>query len=458
MGILQFTLIKPYYRNNKIRVVSEIADRIEESLLNNTVISEESLEDAFKINIDNNVCSIIFNDKGQLVYRVDSLGESCIFNQNIQFGNITFTPVTSGEYLRNELINKGGYYSLNIINTRSNQEMIIYGKSIKSNLSNYYLFVNSPLEPVDSIIDFYKEQYLLYTLIVLVLSFLVSIVISNRLSKPIIKMKKAADKLAEGNYDVVFEDSYYLETSELARTLNDATNKLGKVDELRKDLIANVSHDIKTPLTMIKAYAEMIKDISGDIKEKREEHLDVIISEADYLDNLVNDMSQLAKMQSGNYELIQNNFDLSQKIRDIVKLNVATIEKHNLNIIENIPDDMIIYADEIKIGQVIYNFLSNALKNTDDNKRIYINAFRTDYGIRVEIKDEGKGISKEDLPYIWDRYYKIDKQFSRKQQSTGLGLAIVKAILDTHKARYGVESIEGEGSMFYFELDQENVL
>lgn len=458
MGILQFTLIKPYYRNNKIRVVSEIADRIEESLLNDAVISDESLEDAFKINIDNNVCSIIFNEKGQLVYRVDSLGESCIFNQNIQFGDITFTPVTSGEFLKNELINSGGFYSLNIVNTRSNQEMIVYGKSIKANLSNYYLFVNSPLEPVDSIINFYKEQYILYTLIVLVLSFLVAIVISNRLSKPIIKMKKAADKLAEGNYDVIFEDSYYLETSELARTLNDATNKLGKVDELRKDLIANVSHDIKTPLTMIKAYAEMIKDISGDIKEKREEHLDVIISEADYLDNLVNDMSQLAKMQSGNYELIQNNFDLSQKIRDIVKLNVATIEKHNLNIIENIPDDMIIYADEIKIGQVIYNFLSNALKNTDDNKKIYINSFRTDYGIRVEIKDEGKGISKEDLPYIWDRYYKIDKQFSRKQQSTGLGLAIVKAILDTHKARYGVESIEGEGSMFYFELDQENVL
>lgn len=458
MGALQFTLIKPYYRNNKISVVSEIADSIEDSLLKENYLSEESLNEVFKINIDNNVCSIVFNGNGKLIYSVDSLGESCIFNQYIQIGDITFMPSASGGYLKNELDSNNGTYNLTIENNRSGQEMVIYGKTIQSNLNNYYLFVNSPLEPVDSIINFFKNQYLIYTLVVLVLSFLIAIFISNRLSKPIIKMKKAADKLAEGNYDVHFEDSFYQETSDLAKTLNDATYKLSKVDELRKDLIANVSHDIKTPLTMIKAYAEMIKDISGDNKEKREEHLDVIISEVDYLDNLVNDMSQLSKMQSGNYELLEVNFDICQKIREIVKLNAVNIEMNKLNVIENIPDEMVVYADEVKIGQVIYNFLSNAIKNTDINKNIYINCFRTDYGFRFEVKDEGKGISKEDLPYIWDRYYKIDKSFMRNHQSTGLGLAIVKAILDTHHARYGVISNEGEGSMFYFELDQENVL
>ncbi|HCY06452.1 MAG TPA: hypothetical protein DHS57_04060 [Erysipelotrichaceae bacterium] len=209
---------------------------------------------------------------------------------------------------------------------------------------------------------------------------------------------------------------------------------------------------------MIKAYAEMIQDISGDNKEKREEHLEVIISEVDYLDHLVNDMNTLSKVQSGNYELYEVNFDLSLKIREIVKLNAATIEKHKLNIIENIPDEMVIYADEVKIGQVIYNFLTNAIKNTEENKNIYINAFRIKDRVRVEIVDEGVGISDEELPYIWDRYYKIDKQFVRTQESSGLGLAIVKAILDTHNAKYGVESKKGKGSMFYFELVQENVL
>ncbi len=458
MGILQFTLIKPYYRNSKIATVSEIADSIQETLIQQPVTTTNSLNKVFQLNVDNNVCSIVFNDKGKLIYTADSLGESCIFSQTIKVGDYSFIPNKSGLFLKEKLLENNDTYSLTIVNTKSNQEMIMYGKAIRSNFSNFYLFVNSPLEPVDSIIRFFQEQYFIYTVIVVVLSLIVSLLISKRLSKPIIDMNKSAKKLATGNYDVHFNESYFSETNELAGTLNSATEKLSKVDELRKDLIANVSHDIKTPLTMIKAYAEMIKDISGDNKDKREEHLDVIISEVDYLDHLVNDMSTLSKVQSGNYELHQENFDLSLKIREIVKLNNVTIQEHKLNIIENIPDEMIIYADEVKIGQVIYNFLSNAIKNTDENKNIYINAFRIEDKVRVEIVDEGTGINSDDLPYIWDRYYKIDKQFVRKHESTGLGLAIVKAILDTHKAKYGVESIKGKGSMFYFELTQENVL
>ena len=458
MGILQFTLIKPYYRNSKIATVSEIADSIQETLIQQPVTTTNSLNKVFQLNVDNNVCSIVFNDKGKLIYTADSLGESCIFSQTIKVGDYSFIPNKSGLFLKEKLLENNDTYSLTIVNTKSNQEMIMYGKAIRSNFSNFYLFVNSPLEPVDSIIRFFQEQYFIYTVIVVVLSLIVSLLISKRLSKPIIDMNKSAKKLATGNYDVHFNESYFSETNELAGTLNSATEKLSKVDELRKDLIANVSHDIKTPLTMIKAYAEMIKDISGDNKDKREEHLDVIISEVDYLDHLVNDMSTLSKVQSGNYELHQENFDLSLKIREIVKLNNVTIQEHKLNVIENIPDEMIIYADEVKIGQVIYNFLSNAIKNTDENKNIYINAFRIEDKVRVEIVDEGTGINSDDLPYIWDRYYKIDKQFVRKHESTGLGLAIVKAILDTHKAKYGVESIKGKGSMFYFELTQENVL
>jgi two-component system sensor histidine kinase ArlS len=458
IGILQLTLIRPYYRNSKIATVSEIADSIQETLIQKPVTTQSALNKVFQLNVDNNVCSIVFNDKGKLIYTADSLGESCIFSQKIKVGEDSFIPNKSGLYLKDKLIENDDSYSLTIVNKKSNQEMIVYGKVIRSNFSNYYLFVNSPLEPVDSIIKFFQEQYFLYTLIVMILSLIVSFLISNRLSKPIIDMNKSAKKLATGDYDVHFNESYFSETNELAGTLNDATEKLSKVDELRKDLIANVSHDIKTPLTMIKAYAEMIQDISGDNKEKREEHLEVIISEVDYLDHLVNDMNTLSKVQSGNYELYEVNFDLSLKIREIVKLNAATIEKHKLNIIENIPDEMVIYADEVKIGQVIYNFLTNAIKNTEENKNIYINAFRIKDRVRVEIVDEGVGISDEELPYIWDRYYKIDKQFVRTQESSGLGLAIVKAILDTHNAKYGVESKKGKGSMFYFELVQENVL
>ena len=235
LGILQFTLIKPYYRNSKIATVSEIADSIQETLIQQPVTTTNSLNKVFQLNVDNNVCSIVFNDKGKLIYTADSLGESCIFSQTIKVGDYSFIPNKSGLFLKEKLLENNDTYSLTIVNTKSNQEMIMYGKAIRSNFSNFYLFVNSPLEPVDSIIRFFKEQYFIYTVIVVVLSLIVSLLISKRLSKPIIDMNKSAKKLATGNYDVHFNESYFSETNELAGTLNSATEKLSKVDELRKD-------------------------------------------------------------------------------------------------------------------------------------------------------------------------------------------------------------------------------
>ncbi|MGN1389126.1 MAG: ATP-binding protein, partial [Bulleidia sp.] len=317
-------------------------------------------------------------------------------------------------------------------------------------------FVNSPLEPVDSIVNFFSQQYLLYTFFVIIVASIISIFISNRLTKPIVNIRKSADRLAKADYSVKFNGGRFTETKDLAETLNGATEKLSKIDELRKDLIANVSHDIKTPLTSIRAYAEMVRDVSGDNPAKRTEHLDVIIEEADYLNKLVVDMSELSKMQSGNYVLKQSNFDLSQVILNVVKLNQVMIDEGKLNVVTEIPESLIVYGDEIKITQVIHNFLSNAIKHSSEGKTITIKAWRLsdEETARVEVIDEGEGISKEELPYIWDRYQKSSRSFSRSMTSTGLGLAIVKAILDTHHARYGVESEVGKGSMFWFELPQ----
>lgn len=459
LGLLQFSLIRPYYRNNKINTIKEVATKIQSYIIENETGSEYLVEKAFQLTVNNNVCALIFNEDGQLIYNADGLGASCIFNQKIDLHDKAFVPLNSGAELNAIVNSKEGSFSEILLNAKSNQEMVLYGQKVANNLGNLYIYVNSPLEPVDSILSFFQEQYIFYTLIVILFSILISIYISNGLSKPIVKMKISADKLATADYEHThFEGSYFREIDELASTLNDATNKLLKVDELRKDLIANVSHDIKTPLTMIKAYAEMIRDISGDNPEKREEHLDVIIKEVDYLDHLVVDMQELSKMQSGNYQLNCSNFDIVAKVNHIIQLFDVLIEQHNFNVTLDANDSVIVYADEIKIGQVIYNFLSNALKHSNDNTDIKIKIEKKQDSIRVEIKDNGDGIPEDSIPFIWDRYYKIDKSFQRATVGTGLGLAIVKAILDNHSAFYGVDSIEGEGSTFWFELVQENVL
>ncbi|MEG0177306.1 sensor histidine kinase [Anaerorhabdus sp.] len=458
LGILQFSLIKPYYRNNKMTAIKEVAGQLESYIINNNTGSEYMVEKAFQVAVNNSVCAVIFNEQGKLVYSADGLGQSCIFNQNVSLGEQEIVPFNDGFKLNGYVDSNDNTFTEILVNSKSKQEMIFYGEKIETNLGNLYLYINSPLEPVDSIISFFQEQYFFYTLIIIGFSFLISLFISNGLSKPIVKMKISADSLAKADYENThFEGSYFREINDLATTLNDATNKLEKVDELRKDLIANVSHDIKTPLTMIKAYAEMIRDISGDNPNKREEHLDVIIKEVDYLDHLVLDMQELSKMQSGNYVLRYSNFDLTEKARHILSLFQVLIDEHNFNVKLESDDSLILYADEIKIGQVLYNFLSNAFKHTDDGGYITVRIIKKDDSIRVEVEDSGSGIPEDSIPYIWDRYYKIDKSFKRATVGTGLGLAIVKAILDNHQAQYGVISEEGKGSTFWFELAQENV-
>ena len=458
-GLLQTVLIKPYYRKNQMTAVKEVSSGIENYVISNNS-SELDISKAAQLTVDSNVCVTIYNSQGQQVYDVDSIGYGCVFNVPSTYIENSPVSFTDAKEMITYVKENNGEVSINLYNSRTSQDMIVYAKEVKINLANYYVFVNSTLEPVDSILSFFTQQYILYTIVVIILASIVSIWISSKLSKPIVKMKQEADKLASAKYNVEFEGGYFSETKDLASTLNYATNKLSKIDELRKDLIANISHDIKTPLTSIKAYAEMIKDISGDNPVKRNEHLDVIVSETDYLNKLVDDMNELSKMQSGNYVLKYSNFDMSQKIRDAISLHKVMIDDGKLNVILEIPETLIVYADEVKISQVIYNFLSNAIKYTPAGKSIYVRAYELDEGehIHFEVEDEGTGIEEKDLPYIWDRYQKSSRSFSRSMTSTGLGLSIVKAILDAHNARYGVKSTKDKGSVFYFDLDVPRVL
>jgi len=452
LGILQFSLVKPYYRNNKIQVVKEVGDQIQEYVINDNGNSA-AINRAFQVAVDNNVCVAMYNSAGSLIYSADSIGGGCVFHPGAE----TDSPVdtTDGAALRRLIDSSGGETSLNLVNEKTGQDMVIYGKRISLNLARLYLYVNSPLEPVDSIVNFFGRQYVLFTLIVIILASIVSLIISSLLSRPIVRMSTEAGKLADADYSCHFEGGEFTETAELAASLNDATHRLSKIDELRKDLIANVSHDIKTPLTSIRAYAEMIRDISGDKPEKREEHLNVIISEADYLDHLVVDMSELSKLQSGAYVLNYSNFDISAVIREVVRLFAVMIDEGHLHVHIECPQDLVVYGDKTKITEVIYNFLSNAVKHSPQGKNITIRAYmkEDEETVRVEVEDEGEGIPEDQIPLIWDRYQKSSRSFSRSMSSTGLGLSIVKAILDSHHAMYGVISEVGKGSLFWFELN-----
>lgn len=452
LGFLLVVLIKPYYRDDRIQTIETISNTIEQVLLKDGV-TEKDIDNTARLVAGNNVCTIIFNENGKEIYSSDSLGQLCMLDKEIMVGEEAYIIKNEPEKFI-ESIKQSNPFTVNLNSDITDTEMILYGEQFKNNLANYYLVINTTLEPVESYINFIMNQYLYVALFVILAALVAAFFLAKRISSPIVNMKKEADKLAQGDYDVKFESKSFSEINELANTLDDATEKLSQINDLRKDLVANVSHDIKTPLTIIQTYAEMIQDISGDDPKKRNEHLNVILKETEYLNKLVTDMSELSKLQSGNIEITRDNFDLKDCTDKVIELLKQLIDEKKIELVTNM-DDCVIYADEIKISQVIYNFISNAIKHSNENGKIIINIIDSEDSVRLEVIDNGEGISEESLPYIWDRYYKVDKNFNRNVNSTGLGLAIAKAILEAHKAKYGVESKLNEGSKFYFELSKD---
>ena len=279
-----------------------------------------------------------------------------------------------------------------------------------------------------------------------------SFIIASKVSKPITQITDAASALAKGDYDVTFEGGDYTEINQLAETLNYATNELSKTEELRRDFIANVSHDLKTPLTLIKSYAEMIRDISGNIPEKRNSHVKVIIDESDRLTELVNDILNLSKLQSGIDQIECNTFDLGKTTESILKKFKILTERYGYTFNFNCDDNTLVIGDEKKIEQTIYNLVSNSVYYTGEDKFVTINIKNLGEYVQFEVEDTGKGIPKEEINLVWDRYYKSGKTHKRAAMGTGLGLSIVKGILMAHNVNFGIDSTVGEGSKFWFQL------
>ena len=435
LWLFQVIFLDGYYKWYKTKELINTIETI------TTTYNDENYEEILdNISYDRGVCiELIRNNK--LVYISNLYNKGCMANIE---GNYDY----KSDFIKND--NTSARYTLK--NPRFNNQTLVLGLKVNSNT---HLFVSASLEPIDATVRILRSQLFYITLLVISLSLLVSYFISRVISSPITKMKNKAHEMAKGNYDITFEKSDIEEINELSKTLNYACSELKKTEDLRRELMANVSHDLKTPLTMIKAYAELIRDVTHNNEEKMNKNLNTIIEEADRLNILVNDILELSKMKSNSTPLEIEEFDLNELIKKIISRYDIFIEKENYNIEYKEQKELIIKADKKRMEQVIYNLINNAINYTGDDKKVFIKVKQDKYKIRVEIKDTGKGIEKKDLEYIWDKYYKVDKTHRRVQVGSAIGLSIVKNILISHKFEYGVESKINKGTTFYFEIPKE---
>lgn len=316
---------------------------------------------------------------------------------------------------------------------------------------NVVLYLNATTSPVTATVKTLRSELIIITAVLLMFAVLLSFVMAKQISAPITEMSKGARRLAAGNYTADFNGRGYKESEMLADSLNYAATELSKTDKLQKELIANISHDLRTPLTMISGYAEMMKDIPGEMNS---ENIDVIIGEAKRLTSLVNDVMDLSKLGANVEQLNKEEFNLTKAVEESIDRLRRMSACDGYDITFESDSDAIVYADRTRILQVVYNLLINAINHTGEDKRVIVRQLihPSAHSVRIEVTDTGEGIAEEELPYIWDRYYKVDKVHKRSNIGSGLGLSIVRGILELHKAKYGVESRLGCGSTFWFEL------
>lgn len=330
-------------------------------------------------------------------------------------------------------------------------ENMIYAEILKlDDETECFVLMNAMITPVGTVTTTLRVQLIIVSVVFIVFAFILALIVSKRISRPIGEINESVKELAVQNYDVEFNSSGYREVQELSDTLNLTRKELSKVEDLRQELIANVSHDLRTPLTMITGYGEVMRDLPG---ENTPENVQVIIDEANRLTTLVNDMLDLSKLQSGAIEIQREDFSLTDSVKDIFKRYSKLVEQEGYNISFTADKNAFVCADRVKIGQVVYNFVNNAVNHCGEDKTVIVTQKVSSERVRVEVTDHGEGIEPDKLEYIWDRYYKVDKDHKRGVIGTGLGLSIVKRILDLHGARYGVKSKPGVGSTFWFELE-----
>ena len=330
---------------------------------------------------------------------------------------------------------------------------LIYASFIENSEAPGLIYIIAPLHPDQMTVRILRNLLIYVSFIVLLVSFLLAYALAWRLANPIENLTRSAAELSKGNYDAKFDGSQFTETKELARALNKASYEMEKSDFYQKEIIANVSHDLKTPLTMIRSYAEKIIDISGDNKEKRDSDLQIIISETERLNRLVTDMLSVSNLQSNNVELHMETFDLTEAARDVYESFLVLQDSGDFDIQFHPCRPTYVVGDRTRLMQVMTNFVSNAVKYSGDNKYVDIKLTRSSRKIAFHCIDHGVGIPSDEISHVWDKYYRTSANHNRGIEGTGLGLSIVKGILSLHNAKYGVESEEGKGSDFWFEMD-----
>mgnify|MGYP000261401972 CR=1 FL=1 len=332
--------------------------------------------------------------------------------------------------------------------------------------------------PLDSIRESaaISNRFLMYVgIAVILVSSVILYFITRRVTAPIHELSQLSEKMSNLDFEAKYEDTKHPteEISTLGNSMNVLSDKLRdtigelkaaniqlqrdieektQIDEMRKEFIANVSHELKTPIALIQGYAEGLNENISDDPESREFYCEVIMDEASKMNKLVKNLLTLNQLESGKDAPVMERFDIVSLIRGVLGSMHIMIEQKEATVIFEETEPVYVWADEFKIEEVVTNYTSNALNHLDGERKVEIKVLQEEDCVKVTVFNTGTPIPEEDIPNLWNKFYKVDKARTREYGGSGIGLSIVKAIIESMNQKYGVCNYDN-GVEFWFTLD-----
>lgn len=460
-------VLETFYIYSKTNTIKNIYYKINDYY--NSDNSEINLEDELKnVAIKNNIDILIKEGSDTTVITTNR--EFLNFGNNVNFTEIMNKNIGNLIYSKNNIIIKKMKDEKNGINY-----IVLYG--ILDN--SFKLYIRIPISAIQESVRISNNLLILIGGIVIVISGILASFISKKFTKPILELNNIANKMA--NLD--FTQKYRIndtedEINELGKSINTMSDKLettikqlrenncelekdieqkSKIDEMRKQFISDVSHELKTPIALIQGYSEgLLENVNSD-EESRKFYAEVILDETNKMDKLVKQLLELMKLEYGKRDFYNKEFNINELINEVIKRCNVMIEENKIEVDFAPEEELNVYADDFYIEQVVTNYFTNAIKNVkevDGNKKIIITT-KNDYKknkARISIFNTGDNIPEEDLDRIWGRFYKLDSSRNRNNGGSGIGLSLVKAIMNNYGNDFGAIN-KNNGIEFYFEID-----
>lgn len=429
-------------QNNLINVATLLSEQTISSYMQG-ITSLEYLQirfDEFEDTLKTNVW--LFSTEGELIAASNS--------QNYNNIPTNIESLDSGIELDKGFTQTGTFYD------KFDDTMISIGIPIYNEKElRGYLLLHTAITELDSLQDDMLSVMYMPFLVMMLTVGVVLVYLSGTVLRPIAKINNTAKEYAKGNFEARTGVKRKDEIGELADSLEYMASELSRMDEYRRNFIANISHDFRSPLTSIKGYLEAMLD--GTIPlVKQERYLRIVLIEAERLTKLTSSLLELNEFDNHKLVLKYQNFDIVDVIREMRNTVEGLCEEKKIDFRLKCPaEDTVVYADRTKIGQVVYNLVDNAIKFSPENSKITVTVYEKNGKLFVSVKDEGPGIEKNKQNKVWERFYKSDPSRGKDKKGTGLGLAITREIIKAHGENINLISTEGAGSEFVFTLTQE---